>query len=151
MARRVRRKKKPAYEADFGPQEQLQDKVVDKSAVFKRMRRPVECRLDWYLVRGYIDRREHRAGMEFRALWLTSVKQPRITGSYSDLRNPSTGDEVPVRILRAKAQVQSCLALLTAQESDAVVTVAGTDDWCGRGRSGFLKAGLGYLASGWGY
>ena len=110
-----------------------------------------QCELDRLarrLVRP-ITRRQHAAGLKFRALWRYSAGEPRVIGSYGERLSRGPGADLQAGRSDARAQVDAALEAIDWGSRLAVVAVCGCDEPA-RGRITSLLAGLDTLAEWWG-
>ena len=151
--------------SDLGPVESQRHKVVDTSAAFPRLRSQCECRVDYYLLQGFLNDRQHETGIRFRALYQKAIPLQRITSRYSDL--PGGGVTLQNGIDRridANRELKQILGPMVSADGERLIerpvlgvfeahqveNVCGNDEYAGRGGMRWLQSGLDKLSRYWG-
>lgn len=144
----------PKDPADMGPDIRHANGTaeLDMRAAFRRSKAKIECKVDYYFVRGYIAQVHHNAGMLFRKRWLAAVSQPNVVARYGDSGGRGIEEWSKARI-DAAAAVRGVLDEINRLHGPdyvrIIVRVAGQDETAGPGTMKTLWRALDALAKAW--
>lgn len=125
------------------------DLVRDERVNFPRSRTRCPNKVDWYLFHGFITDRQALAGLKFHTLFRRASEPQRLTARYAE-RIEGRRYEISEGRVHAMKELRSAMRLLDGDAARAVATVAGLDDYVGRGRLEDLRRALSTLADHWG-
>ena len=136
----------PAH-ADYGTQERLaKHRWILEGDEQPHIKILDAVKLDWYLLRNYIDDTQHWAGLRFRADFLVAGWEYRQVGGYAEwIDRGSESPYAPGVRLDAKDRVKCALMALPILVIPVVVSVCGLDEFCGSRKVSPLCLGLDYL------
>jgi len=105
------------------------DRTLAGEVIQTRARGTMTTRLDWYLARKVITEDMHRAGEKMAAILFRAGKMPRVCVMFRERVSGLGVDDPHLTKTDAQIALNKALAVLNAQETDAIWDVCALDNW----------------------
>ena len=125
------------------------DFIRDERVNFPRSRSRCATKVDWYLFHGFITDLQALAGLRFRTLFRQASLSQRVSARYAE-RIDGLRHEISDGRVNAIRELRNAMRPLDGDAARAIATVAGLDEYVGRGRLEDLRRALSFLVDHWG-